>query len=249
MLASHDAVLRPTTTGYVEVRTGPVLPDVRFPSGTRRRRRLPRQDRGGVDRGPDRAVRRDRGPARRPAGQGSEDALRDMVVSAALRGAVVGLVPMGLWFLLGKRRRRELGHRLRNPVIHRHRADRGGRAGGLGAVGPEDRTLQSDRDWQTLADWLGGRQRAGRRRGPRGPWRRDDVADAPAGRERRRDLRQEPGVLPAGRGGRGVPRAPRARGGRHGRGPGRRPARQHRHGPRRAGDRRPRRGDCRLRRG
>ena len=35
VLASHDAVLRPTMTGWVEVRTGPVLPDVRFPSGAR----------------------------------------------------------------------------------------------------------------------------------------------------------------------------------------------------------------------
>ena len=35
MLASHDAVVRPTTTGWVELRTGPVLPDVRFPSGAR----------------------------------------------------------------------------------------------------------------------------------------------------------------------------------------------------------------------
>ena len=35
VLASHDAVLRPTLDGYVVLRTGPVLPDLRIDSGHR----------------------------------------------------------------------------------------------------------------------------------------------------------------------------------------------------------------------
>ncbi|HET8961264.1 MAG TPA: hypothetical protein VFN12_12550, partial [Nocardioides sp.] len=35
VLASHDAVLRPTLDGYVVLRTGPVLPDLRLDSGSR----------------------------------------------------------------------------------------------------------------------------------------------------------------------------------------------------------------------
>src|SRR6478735_853888 len=34
-LASHDATVRPTVDGYVTLRTGPFLPDVRAPSGGR----------------------------------------------------------------------------------------------------------------------------------------------------------------------------------------------------------------------
>ena len=35
VLASHEAVLRPTLDGYVVLRTGPVLPDLRIASGHR----------------------------------------------------------------------------------------------------------------------------------------------------------------------------------------------------------------------
>ena len=79
-------------------------------------------------------------------------ALQDMVVSALLRGATLGLVPVGVWFLLGRRRRRELAHRLRNPFI----------AGtGLLVVAAilviwepwadRDPQLSDTQDWQTLA--------------------------------------------------------------------------------------------------
>ncbi len=156
VLASHDAVLRPTTTGWVEVRTGPVLPDVRFPSGARI----------GVDvylgkteaASTEALIERYAVIAAQPEGQQAKvsHALQDMVVSAALRGATLGLVPIAVWFLLGKRRRRELAHRLRNPfitgtalivvaamlVIWEPWADR-------------DPQLSDTQDWQTLADWLG----------------------------------------------------------------------------------------------
>ena len=50
-LASHDAVIRPDLSGHVVLLTGPVLPDVRVPSGGRpragRRRRPSRSTRHG----------------------------------------------------------------------------------------------------------------------------------------------------------------------------------------------------------
>ena len=156
VLASHDAVLRPTTTGWVEVRTGPVLPDVRFPSGARI----------GVDvylgkteaASTEALIERYAVIAAQPEGQQAKvtRALQDMVVSAVLRGATLGLVPVAVWFLLGKRRRRELAHRLRNPFI-----------AGTGLIvvaaslviwepwADRDPQLSDTQDWQTLADWLG----------------------------------------------------------------------------------------------
>ena len=118
VLASHDAVLRPTMTGWVEVRTGPVLPDVRFPSGARI----------GVDvyLGKTEAASTEAlieryaviaGPARRPAGQGRPDALQDMVVSARAAGRDARARTGRRVVPVGKRRRRELAHRLRNPFI------------------------------------------------------------------------------------------------------------------------------------
>jgi len=156
VLASHDATVRPTLTGYVEAHTGPVLPDVRFPSGGRI----------GVDvyLGKTEAVstealiERYAVIASQPEGQRAkvQTALTDMAVAAGLRGAAVALVPMGLWFLLGRRRRTELGHRLCSPVILG--------VGALAFIGavlvwePWDRpdpTLEAEQDWQTLADFVG----------------------------------------------------------------------------------------------
>ena len=82
----------------------------------------------------------------------------------------VALTPMGLWFLLGKRRRAELGHRLRNPVIAGVTA--------LVVVGAlvvwepwesQDRTVDADRDWQSLEDFLGGVSVPAEVAGPRAP--------------------------------------------------------------------------------
>ena len=104
VLASHDAVLRPTLSGYVEGNTGPVLPDVRFPT----------RGRIGVDvylgktevESTEALIERYAFLASNPEGQRAkvESALTDMAVSAGLRGAAVALVPMGLWILVGPRR-------------------------------------------------------------------------------------------------------------------------------------------------
>lgn len=115
VLASHEAQVQPDLSGWAVLHTGPVLPDVRIetdsPVGVeiqlgktevtstaelvRRYAVLGSQAESQVDR--------------------VTEAVEDMLVDAALRGAVIGLVPVGIWLLLGARRRRELRGRLRLP--------------------------------------------------------------------------------------------------------------------------------------
>ena len=107
-LASHDAVVAPNFSGQAVLRTGPVLPDVRVKSSGRI----------GVDvrlgktdaRSTDELVRRYGYIAGQPDGQVAKvtEVVGDMLVSAALRGAAAGVVPIAVWLLLGARRRREL---------------------------------------------------------------------------------------------------------------------------------------------
>jgi predicted phosphodiesterase len=115
VVASHDAVVRPTVDGLVTVRTGPVLPDLRLDSG----RRL------GVEVTLGKTTAKTTGElvdryaliASQPAGSIArvEGAVRGMALDAALRGGLVGLVPVGVWLLLGGRRRRELWAHARSP--------------------------------------------------------------------------------------------------------------------------------------
>ncbi|MGZ5403787.1 MAG: metallophosphoesterase [Nocardioides sp.] len=108
VVASHDTVISPTTDGWVVVRTGPVLPDLRVDSG----RVL------GVDVALGKTtatttaelVERYALIASQPEGSIArvEAAVTDMAYDAALRGALVGLVPVAVWLLLGRARRREL---------------------------------------------------------------------------------------------------------------------------------------------
>ena len=111
-LASHDATVRPTVDGYVTLRTGPFLPDVRAPSGGR----------VGVEitlgkteaRSTEELVERYAFIASQPDAQVArvQRVLTDLAYDAALRGAVIALVPPVVWALVGKRRRRELLARL-----------------------------------------------------------------------------------------------------------------------------------------
>ena len=112
-LASHDAVVQPTLSGAAVVETGPVLPDVRI-VGTGLLGvdiRLEKTDATSTDQ----LVRRYGYIAGQPEGQIAKvtDAVADMLGDAALRGAVVGLVPIAIWLLVGRTRRRELGSRFR----------------------------------------------------------------------------------------------------------------------------------------
>ena len=156
VLASHDAVVEPNLTGQVVVSTGPILPDLRISSG----------ERIGVDiqlgktdaTSTAALVKRYAYIASRPEGQivKIEDALKDMAFTAAWRGALVGVLPIGVWFLIGSGRRRELLARAQSP--------RGGVAGlvvvalvvGIWAPWVEGDDLPAeDGTWIPLADFLG----------------------------------------------------------------------------------------------
>ena len=114
VLASHDSVVRPTLDGQVTVHTGPVLPDFRVASGHR----------VGVDvelgkttaSSLSELVQRYGLIAGSPDGtiEKLTDAVRRMLVDAAVRGAALGLLPVGLWVLVGPVRRRELWRRTRS---------------------------------------------------------------------------------------------------------------------------------------
>jgi hypothetical protein len=108
VVASHDAVVRPNFDGYVRLDLGPYLPAVRSDSGGRI----------GVDvelgkttatSAPELAVRY----AAIAAHPGAEqqrvrEELGDLAVEEAVRAAVIGLLPIGLWLLVGPSRRGDL---------------------------------------------------------------------------------------------------------------------------------------------
>ncbi|MSZ76752.1 MAG: metallophosphoesterase [Actinobacteria bacterium] len=155
-LASHDAVITPTTTGQVVLRTGPVLPDLRIASGSPFGVdvRLGKTDATSTSD----LVQRYAVIAVNPDGPEAKvrEALADLAFDAVVRGAVLGLVPLLVWLLIGRSRRRELGAAARS------------RAGGLTTalvalmvLGlwqpwlPDDDTVDAGRDWMALADFLG----------------------------------------------------------------------------------------------
>lgn len=155
-LASHDAVVRPTLSGDAVLRTGPVLPDVRIEDIGRIGVdiRLEKTDAVSTDE----LVERYATIAGQPEGQVAKlsGAVEDMLLDAAIRGAALGLVPIGVWLLLGRRRRRELVSGLnRSHVVL-----------GSGLVvalvlalwqpwsRPEN-LLKDDVDWVSLQEFLG----------------------------------------------------------------------------------------------
>lgn len=108
VIASHDAVLRPTLDQQVTLHTGPFLPDIRRESPAR----------FGVDitlgkteaRSTDELLQRYAFIASQPDGQVEkvETALRELIVDALVRGGAIAAVPVGIWILIGGRRRRQL---------------------------------------------------------------------------------------------------------------------------------------------
>lgn len=156
VLATHDAVLRPNLQGQVVVNTGPVLPDFRVGSGGRVGVdiRLDKTDAESTEA----LVERYALLATQPEGQVAKvrAALVDMARAAALRGAVLGLLPILVWLLIGAARRRELATRARSPR---------GAVAALGVVllgvllwepwEADESSVQSGRDWVPLAEFVG----------------------------------------------------------------------------------------------
>ena len=156
VLATHDAELEPSLSGYIVLHTGPVLPDVRQPSGSRFGVdiALGKTDATSVDE----LIERYAYIASQPEGQVTKvrHELGEMVASAVLRGGLVGLVPLGVWWLVGKRRRSELFQQARKLRLFEV-----GLALALAAVlwwepwsggGP---TVAQGQEWTSLAEFLG----------------------------------------------------------------------------------------------
>ena len=115
VVASHDAVVHPTLDGWVRIDMGPYVPDLR----TRSHGRI------GVvvvmekttANSTSELVQRYATMAARP---GAEERRITQEVSglardAAFRAAGIALLPIGLWLLVGHRRRKELWQRVRTP--------------------------------------------------------------------------------------------------------------------------------------
>ncbi len=113
VIASHDAVVQPTFDHYIRLSTGPYLPDLRMPSGGRIGVHI---DLGKTQAtGTEQLVQRYALIGNRPAAEvrAVTDEIRGLAIDAALRAGVLALVPIGVWLLLGDRRRREL---VRSPA-------------------------------------------------------------------------------------------------------------------------------------
>ena len=158
-LASHESVVRPTLDGQVELLTGPVLPDLRIasdlPLGVQVQ--LGKTEAASTDE----LVQRYALIASAPEGPQAKlrSAIEDMALDALLRGLVIGAVPVLVWLLLGRDRRRQLLVSLPTPY------------GVLAAVlavamalglwqpwTPADDAVEAaddEREWVPLADFVG----------------------------------------------------------------------------------------------
>ncbi|MEI2819017.1 MAG: metallophosphoesterase [Marmoricola sp.] len=111
-IAGHNAVIKPLPSRFAVLHLGPVLPDVRLPSGKPLGVEVTLGSTSVASL--DDLLTRYAVVASHPKGQVAiiERSMKSMAISAALRGAVVGAVVPLLWFLVGHRRRRELLSRL-----------------------------------------------------------------------------------------------------------------------------------------
>ncbi len=155
-LASHDAVLRPDLSGHVVLLTGPVLPDVRVPSGERLgvSVTLGKTDAASTADLVDRyalIASQPEGPEARV-----KEVLADLVVDSLVRGAALALVPIVIWVLIGTERRHALFRRRRSRRSVALIAVLGVVAVLVAQPWADDEeTLDSEEQWQSLATFLG----------------------------------------------------------------------------------------------
>ena len=81
--------------------------------------------------------------------------LADLVVDSLVRGGALAPLPIMVWLLIGQHRRHVL---FSGPAQRRTVAlprGRPGRGPGRAAVGDDEETLDSEQEWQSLAEFLG----------------------------------------------------------------------------------------------
>lgn len=111
-LASHEATVSPDYSGQIVLRTGPILPDLRAPSGSWLGLEI---DLGKSDTASlEDLTTRYATIASQPEGQVAvvARAVRSMAIASLVQGAAIGALPVVLWMLIGPARRREVVARL-----------------------------------------------------------------------------------------------------------------------------------------
>ena len=157
VIASHDAVVSPDFSGKVVLHTGPVLPDLRVDSGSvfGLDIQLGKTDAPSTEA----LVQRYALLASQPAGQEAKvrHAITGMAYDAAVRGAVIGIVPLLIWLLIGSQRRRLLLRRIPTKQGVLALALVAAMVAALWAPWDrdDDETLADGLEWQSLADFLG----------------------------------------------------------------------------------------------
>ncbi len=114
-VAGHEAVVSPTFDGYATLDLGPYVPSLRYPSGHALGAHI---DLGKTTLSSYEAlISRYAAIGAQPQGEISKvtASLRDMALSSAATGAVVGLAAPALWILLGSSRRAELASKMTVP--------------------------------------------------------------------------------------------------------------------------------------
>jgi hypothetical protein len=155
VVASHDAVIQPNLSGRAVLETGPVLPDVRVdaPGVVGVDIRLEKTDAASTDE----LVQRYAFIASEPEGQVAKvsDAVRSIALDAALRGAILGLLPVLVWLLVGPARRRDVAQRVRLPQAMTAVAVVVLLGVGLWQPWASGDTVESERGWVSLGEFLG----------------------------------------------------------------------------------------------
>jgi hypothetical protein len=115
VVASHDAVVHPTLDGWVRIDMGPYVPDLRTKSQGCIGVVVVMEKTNANSTGE--LVQRYAAMAARPGAE--ERRITSEVVGlardSALRAAGIGLIPIGVWMLVGHRRRKELWRRVTSP--------------------------------------------------------------------------------------------------------------------------------------
>ena len=202
VVASHDAVVHPTLDGWVRIDMGPYVPDLRTKSDGRigvvvELRKTTANSTGEL-------VQRYAAMAARPGAEERRvtSEVTGLARDAALRAAGIGLVPIGVWLVVGHRRRRELWRRLRRPDWQGEVRTAGIAVALIAAVTllvtqpwrPDHERVSTD-VWLPVQDALRRHTRAAGPPALAGPGRVADLGHAPPDRERVRQLRPQQGLL------------------------------------------------------